>query len=115
MLARGRPELLDITSVMDATTLSKQHIYFLEREGLFPRKVKLGRRSAWVRTEVYAWIESRMAARPDNAHGSSSQCVQSRDALGRFEKAAETDSLTRQQYITSPVLVLCERYADENS
>ena len=43
---------------------SDQHIYRLEQQGLFPRRVKIGQhRVGWVEAEVLDWIEARMAER----------------------------------------------------
>jgi len=51
---------------MAITSLSDKKIYALEREDKFPRRVKLGRRSAWVKRELHAWVQERIAARPAN-------------------------------------------------
>jgi prophage regulatory protein len=43
---------------------SRTHIARLEKQGLFPQRVRLGKkRIAWVRAEVEAWIAERMASR----------------------------------------------------
>lgn len=43
---------------------SMQHILRLEKRGQFPARVAIGtNRVAWVRTEVMAWIETRMRLR----------------------------------------------------
>jgi prophage regulatory protein len=40
------------------------HIYRLERAGLFPQRVHLGRRAVgWVEEEVESWLRERMDAR----------------------------------------------------
>jgi prophage regulatory protein len=40
------------------------HIYRLERAGLFPRRISLGRRAVgWVEDEVESWLRERVDAR----------------------------------------------------
>jgi prophage regulatory protein len=40
------------------------HIYRLERQGLFPRRIRLGRRAVgWVEEEVESWLRERVDAR----------------------------------------------------
>jgi prophage regulatory protein len=40
------------------------HIYRLERQGLFPQRIRLGRRAVgWVDEEVEAWLQERVDAR----------------------------------------------------
>jgi prophage regulatory protein len=43
---------------------SKVHIWRLEREGRFPKRVPLGEsRHGWVESEIDNWIAERMASR----------------------------------------------------
>lgn len=45
-------------------TYSRPHIWRREREGTFPRRVKLGgNRVAWIEDEIDAWVEARIAER----------------------------------------------------
>lgn len=54
----GRKELLNLVP------FTIQHIYRLEKAGVFPGRVKVGRRRvAWVFVEVEQWLNSRMAER----------------------------------------------------
>jgi prophage regulatory protein len=40
------------------------HICRLERQGLFPQRIRLGRRAVgWVEEEVEAWLQERIDAR----------------------------------------------------
>ncbi len=49
-------------------TYSKVHLWRLEREGKFPKRVTLGaRRYGWCDSEIDAWLESRMASRQEAA------------------------------------------------
>lgn len=58
--------LLKLLEVKKRTRLSKSHIYDLVRKGLFPSPLKLSERSsAWVESEVDAWIASRIAERDE--------------------------------------------------
>ncbi len=46
------------------TGLSRVQWWRLEREGLAPRRIRLGRNSVgWIRTELTAWVRARMAQR----------------------------------------------------
>lgn len=57
------PEFLRIRDVMAMTGLSRASVYRLAGEG-FPKPVKLSdRASAWVRTEVEAWVQAKIANR----------------------------------------------------
>ncbi|WP_175949656.1 helix-turn-helix transcriptional regulator [Burkholderia vietnamiensis] len=56
--------VLRIKSVVEATGLSVASIYRLAESGAFPKQIKLGPRAVgWRSNEVYAWIDSRAAAR----------------------------------------------------
>lgn len=46
------------------TGLSRVQWWRLEREGLAPRRIRLGANSVgWIRAELTAWVRSRMAQR----------------------------------------------------
>jgi prophage regulatory protein len=48
----------------DKVGYSLAHIYRLERAGLFPRRVHLGRRAVgWVEEEIENWLRERVDAR----------------------------------------------------
>ena len=50
--------------VIDATSLSRTHVYRLMESGDFPRSVPLGAaRVAWLEEEVKAWMKARVASR----------------------------------------------------
>jgi prophage regulatory protein len=64
MYANDNAVLLSLNDVSALTSLSRTAINRLRAAGNFPAAVMLGeRRVAFVRTEVLAWIESRVAAR----------------------------------------------------
>ena len=53
----GKKKLLEIVP------FSAQHILRLEKQGKFPRRIKLGeRRVGWRASEIEAWIGARAAA-----------------------------------------------------
>jgi prophage regulatory protein len=57
-------ELISLQEVTDLVRYRRTTIYRLIRRGLFPRQVRLGdRKVAWVRSEVEAWLLSRLEAR----------------------------------------------------
>lgn len=57
-------QLLRLPEVKHRTGVSRITIYALEAVGRFPRHVNLGARcSAWVASEVDAWINEQIAAR----------------------------------------------------
>lgn len=43
------------------TSISRSHAYQLEKEGKFPRRIKLGNRSVvWLLSELQAWMKERV-------------------------------------------------------
>ena len=61
-------KFIRIRKVMDKTDLSRSTLYRLERDGLFPKKVKLGEHArAWVEAEVDEWCEARIRERDTQA------------------------------------------------
>ena len=58
------PRLISLNDTAKAVSLSRTMVQIMSREGHFPQPVKLGeRRVAFVRAEVDAWIDQRIAAR----------------------------------------------------
>ncbi len=56
------PEVSQITGFR-----SKSHVEKLEKQGLFPRSVKIGARAkGWVHSEVVFWLEQRIAESRDD-------------------------------------------------
>ena len=39
------------------------HIWRLQRDGRFPKRVKRGRKNFWVREEIQEWVQSLIARR----------------------------------------------------
>ncbi len=60
--------LIRLPQVQEIIPYSRSTIYSLIAAGDFPAPVKLGpRASAWVKSEIEAWAESRIAEREDSA------------------------------------------------
>lgn len=56
--------LIRMPAVRAMTSLSKAWIYALEKQGKFPRRVKVSERiSAWIEAEVNEWVRAQAAAR----------------------------------------------------
>ena len=55
--------VLDLKNVCHLTGLSKSTIYRLERQGSFPKRIKLSeRRVAWLALDIYDFITERVEA-----------------------------------------------------
>lgn len=55
--------VLDIDGVIAMTTLSQSTIYALAKRGGFPKQTKIGpNRVVWRRSDVVAWLESKLQA-----------------------------------------------------
>ena len=55
---------LKTNEVLDIVPYSLSHIWRLERQGLFPKRVHLGaNRIAWVATEIEDWLSSKLTER----------------------------------------------------
>jgi Predicted transcriptional regulator len=66
-----KPRLMSPKDAAIATSLSRPLLSLMAAEGEFPKPVRLGeRRIAFVRAEVEAWIDARIAARPANDNAS---------------------------------------------
>jgi prophage regulatory protein len=61
-------KLIKLRSVISLTCLSRSHVYALAQQNNFPKPVKLSERSsAWVESEVLAWIDARIVLRDEEA------------------------------------------------
>jgi prophage regulatory protein len=62
-------KLLKINKVSEITGLGRSTIYARVAEETFPKPIKLGHRaSAWVESEIEAWIETRIAISRGGSH-----------------------------------------------
>ena len=60
----NQPRLMAPKEAAEATSLSRPLLMMMAEAGQFPSPVQLGeRRKAFVRAEVHAWIDLRIAAR----------------------------------------------------
>jgi prophage regulatory protein len=65
-------------------THTRIHLGRLEREGKFPRRVMMGaNRIAWLESEIFAWMESRIAARDNPAEAHRLQGLSPNEGKGR--------------------------------
>lgn len=56
-------KFLRLPAVLDRTGYSKSRTYALVAAGQFPKPVRIGERaSAWIESEIDAWIASRISA-----------------------------------------------------
>ena len=54
-------KLVDMAFITQLTGLTDKWFYRLIQQGLFPKPIKLGRSSRWLRSEVEAWLQQRIA------------------------------------------------------
>ena len=60
-----RPSLLedqfvDMAFITNLTGLTEKWYYKRIKDGVFPKPVKLGRSSRWLKSEVEAWLQERI-------------------------------------------------------
>ncbi|EEV5942243.1 TPA: helix-turn-helix transcriptional regulator [Escherichia coli] len=53
-------QLVDMRFITKLTGLTDKWFYKLIKDGLFPRPIKLGRRSRWKQSEVELWLQQRI-------------------------------------------------------
>lgn len=53
--------LVDMKFITKFTGLTDKWFYKQIQEGLFPKPIKFGRSSRWLRSEVEAWLQARIA------------------------------------------------------
>jgi prophage regulatory protein len=62
LVERSADAIIREPECRELTRLSRMTRYRLERDGLFPKKRKLGpRATGWLRSEIQAWIAERAA------------------------------------------------------
>lgn len=54
-------QFVDMKFITWLTGLTDKWFYKLIQDGLFPKPIKLGRSSRWLRSEVEAWLQQRIA------------------------------------------------------
>ena len=61
-----KSKILKAKQVAEEINVSVPQVYKLVSLGRFPRPIKLGKRgSGWLRTEIDAWLQSRVDARDE--------------------------------------------------
>ncbi|MBV0844189.1 helix-turn-helix transcriptional regulator [Serratia liquefaciens] len=53
-------QLVNMAFITTYTNCSDKWFYKLISEGLFPKPIKLGRSSRWLKSEVEAWMQQRI-------------------------------------------------------
>ncbi|MGQ6547529.1 AlpA family transcriptional regulator [Serratia sp. JSRIV001] len=53
-------QLVSMIFITDFTGLTDKWFYKLISEGAFPRPIKLGRSSRWLKSEVEQWVQERI-------------------------------------------------------
>ncbi|MHA1057170.1 helix-turn-helix transcriptional regulator [Enterobacter mori] len=53
--------MVDMAFITEFTGLSDKWFYKLIQDGLFPKPIKMGRSSRWLRSEVEGWVQQRIA------------------------------------------------------
>ncbi|EEW1592738.1 AlpA family transcriptional regulator [Escherichia coli] len=54
-------QLVDMAYITQLTGLTDKWFYKLIKDGAFPAPIKLGRSSRWLKSEVEAWLQARIA------------------------------------------------------
>lgn len=54
-------KMVDMAFITEFTGCSDKWFYKLMQEGLFPKPIKLGRSSRWLKSEVEEWVQKRIA------------------------------------------------------
>lgn len=53
-------KMVDMAFITEFTGCSDKWFYKLIQEGLFPKPIKLGRSSRWLKSEVEDWVQQRI-------------------------------------------------------
>ncbi|KHN90153.1 Rha family transcriptional regulator [Pectobacterium actinidiae] len=53
-------QFVDMAFITKFTQLTDKWFYKLIQEGAFPKPIKLGRSSRWLKSEVEAWVQQRI-------------------------------------------------------
>ncbi|ECG5644043.1 AlpA family transcriptional regulator [Salmonella enterica subsp. enterica serovar Poona] len=53
-------QFVDMAFITGLTGLTDKWFYRLIKDGLFPKPVKLGRSSRWLKSEVETWLQERI-------------------------------------------------------
>lgn len=53
-------KMIDMAFITEFTGLSDKWFYKLIQDGLFPKPIKMGRSSRWLKSEVEEWVNQRI-------------------------------------------------------
>ena len=53
-------QFVDMTFITTFTGMTDKWFYKLIQDGVFPKPIKLGRSSRWLKSEVEAWMQQRI-------------------------------------------------------
>lgn len=54
-------KLVDMSFITTYTKMTDKWFYKLISDGVFPKPIKLGRSSRWLKSEVESWMQQRIA------------------------------------------------------
>jgi len=61
LLFQLNDELVDMVFITTYTKMTDKWFYKLISDGVFPKPIKLGRSSRWLKSEVETWMQQRIA------------------------------------------------------
>ena len=53
-------KMVDMVFITEFTGLSHKWFYKLIQEGQFPKPIKMGRSSRWLKSEIESWVQQRI-------------------------------------------------------
>ncbi|WP_112197421.1 AlpA family transcriptional regulator [Rahnella sp. NRRL B-41462] len=53
-------QLVDMPFITNYTKMSDKWFYKIIQDGVFPKPIKLGRSSRWLKSEVESWMQQRI-------------------------------------------------------
>lgn len=53
-------KMVDMVFITEFTGLSDKWFYKLIQEGQFPKPIKMGRSSRWLKSEIKSWVQQRI-------------------------------------------------------
>ncbi|HAG1880423.1 TPA: AlpA family transcriptional regulator [Salmonella enterica] len=59
-LSLTEDQFVDMTFITSLLQMTDKWIYKLIKDGVFPRPIKLGRSSRWLKSEVENWLQERI-------------------------------------------------------
>jgi len=63
------PALLAFEPVSNYVSMGRSRVYALIDEGKFPKPIKIGRSSRWLKSEIDSWITEQALARSTSSTG----------------------------------------------